>query len=144
MQRARSPRSDAPARTVLRWMLAAFMLFAGLSHLVATDAFFGQLPAWLPVRTAVVWVSGAIEIGFALALVLLEARRREVGWALAGFFVAVFPANVYQAVTGSDAFGLDTPLARWGRLAIQPVLIAWALWSTGTPGTAVGSRAPGR
>lgn len=126
----------APVRTVLRWMLAGFMLLAGLSHLVATDAFFGQLPAWLPMRTAVVWISGAIEIGFALALVFLEARRREVGWALAAFFAAVFPANVYQAVTGSDAFGLDTALARWGRLAIQPVLIGWALWSTGTRGTA--------
>ncbi len=120
------------------------MLFAGVSHLVATEAFFGQLPAWLPMRSSIVWLSGVVEIAFALALVLLEARRREVGWALAAFFVAVFPANVYQALAGSDAFGLDTPLQRWSRLAFQPVLIAWALWSTGTPRTTVEGRAPDR
>ncbi len=120
------------------------MLFAGVSHLVAADAFFGQLPAWLPMRMLIVWISGIIEIGFALALVFLEVRRREVGWALAVFFIAVFPANVYQAVAGSDAFGLDTPLRRWGRLAFQPVLIVWALWSTGTWRTTVESGAPDR
>ena len=137
MQRTQRRRPDALARTVLRWVLAAFLLFAGISHLVATDAFLGQLPAWLPFRTPIVWVSGAIEIGFALALVLLEGRRREVGWTLAFFLVAVFPANVYQAVARTDAFGLDTPLERWGRLAVQPVLIVWALWSTGPHHTTV-------
>ncbi len=144
MQQGRPRRSESVARTVLRWTLAAAMLFAGVSHLVATEAFFGQLPAWLPMRSSIVWLSGVVEIAFALALVLLEARRREVGWALAAFFVAVFPANVYQALAGSDAFGLDTPLQRWSRLAFQPVLIAWALWSTGTSRTTVEDRAPDR
>lgn len=120
-------------RGVLRWGLAAFMGFAGIGHLVATGSFLGQVPAWLPFRTAIVLVSGVIEIGFALALVfpLRPERRRRVGWALAGFFVLVFPGNLYQAIAGTDAFGLDTPAARWGRLAAQPLLFVWALWSTG-------------
>jgi uncharacterized membrane protein len=133
-------RFRARVRSVLRWALAAFMLFAGVSHLVATDAFFGQLPAWVPFRTPIIWISGAIEIALALALVLLEVRRREVGWALAAFFVAVVPANVYQALAGTDAFGLNSPMQRWARLALQPVLIVWALWSTGP----VESRSRGR
>lgn len=132
------------ARAAVRCALAALMLFAGISHLVATDAFLGQLPAWLPLRVPIVVISGVVEIAFALALVLAEAHRRQVGWGLAIFFVAVFPGNVYQAVAGSDAFGLDTPLERWGRLAFQPALIVWALWSTSTPRTTVGSQAPGR
>lgn len=118
-------------RAVLRWVLAAFMLVAGVGHLVATDSFLGQVPTWLPQRTPIVWVSGVVEIGFALALVLLPTRRREVGWALAAFFVLIFPGNLYQAIAGTSAFGLDTPAARWARLAFQPVLIVWALWATG-------------
>lgn len=116
---------------MLRWLLAAFMLTAGIGHLVATDSFLGQVPTWLPQRAAIVWVSGAVEIGFSLALVLLPHRKREVGWVLAAFFVLVFPGNLYQAIAGTTAFGLDTPAARWGRLAFQPVLISWALWATG-------------
>jgi uncharacterized membrane protein len=127
MERTR-PRDDL-TRAVLRWLLAGFMLFAGVSHLVAAEAFLGQVPAWLPLRTAIVWVSGVIEIGFGLALLLLPDRRRQVGRALAVFFVLVFPGNLYQAIAGTNAFGLDTPIERWGRLAIQPLLIVWALWS---------------
>ncbi len=127
--------SGDPARALLRWALAALMLVAGVAHLVATEAFLGQLPSWLPVRTSIVVISGAVEIAFALALLLAAAHRRAVGWALAVFFVAVFPANVYQAVAGTDAFGLDTPAERWVRLVFQPLLIAWALWSTSSSGT---------
>jgi uncharacterized membrane protein len=108
------------------------MLAAGVGHLVASDSFLGQVPSWLPVRTPIVLVSGVIEIAFALALAVTsgEARRR-VGWALAVFFVLVFPGNLYQAIAGTSAFGLDTPTERWVRLVFQPVLIVWALWCTG-------------
>ena len=128
------PGSDA-LRSPLRWLLAAFMLFAGGAHLVSSDSFMGQLPGWLPARTPIVLASGVIEIGFGLALVLTTgARRRRVGLALAVFFVLVFPGNLYQAIAGTDAFGLDTPAKRWGRLVVQPLLIVWALWSTGPAG----------
>jgi hypothetical protein len=37
-------------------------------------------------------------------------------------------------VEGIDAFGLDTDQARFTRLFFQPVLVVWALWSTGAIG----------
>ena len=49
---------------------------------------------------------------------------------LAAFFVAVFPGNLAQAAGKRSAFGLDSDGARIGRLFFQPVLVAWALWST--------------
>lgn len=117
---------------MLRWVLAGGMVFAGVVHFVSTEAFFGQLPPWVPARSTVIWVSGAVEIVLGLALAFAPPDRRPaVGWALAALFVLVFPANVYQAVAGTDAFGLDSDLARWGRLLAQPVLIVWALWASG-------------
>ena len=44
----------------------------------------------------------------------------------------VFPGNVSQFVTGTDAFGLDTDGARAVRLLFQPLLVAWAIWSCGS------------
>ncbi len=45
--------------------------------------------------------------------------------------MAVFPGNVAQYVEGVDAFGLDSDGARLTRLFFQPLLVLWALWSTG-------------
>ena len=55
---------------------------------------------------------------------------QPVGVLLALFYVAIFPGNISQYVNGISAFGLDTDQARFIRLFFQPVLIAWALWST--------------
>jgi uncharacterized membrane protein len=123
---------EALARNVARWTLAALMVFTGTVHLTRTSSFFGQLPPWTPARSVVIWISGVIEIALGLALALSPARwRATVGRALALLFVLVFPANVYQAVAGTDAFGLDSPASRWIRLLFQPVLILWALWASG-------------
>jgi len=113
-------------------VLAGFMVFAGISHLVSSEAFLGQVPTWLPFRTPIVWASGVVEIGLGLALALTRGEwRRRAGWALALFLLLVFPGNLYQAIAGTDAFGLDTPSERLGRLVLQPILILWALWSSG-------------
>lgn len=125
--------ADRLRRTVGRWLLGAALLYAGIAHLTfARDEFQAQVPDWLPVDAdLVVLVSGVIEIGLGAALLLWRDRRVEVGLATAAFFIAVFPGNVTQYVEGRDAFGLDSDRARLIRLFFQPLLVAWALWSTG-------------
>ena len=117
-------------RTLVRLGLAAFMVGAGIGHFVATDSFYAQTPDFLPWRREIIWVSGVAEIGLGLAMALWHRRRREVGIALAAFYVLIFPGNLYQAFAGVPAFGLETDAARWARLLMQPVLIGLALWST--------------
>jgi uncharacterized membrane protein len=130
---------------VVRLLLAATMVVAGVGHFVAHEEFLGQTPAWLPARSLIVWVTGVMEIALGIALLVVHRHRRWVGWAVALFLVAVFPGNVYQAVAGTDAFGLDTPAARLLRLTLQPLLVVAALWCTGAwpRGGATGS-APSR
>ena len=89
------------------------------------------MPSWIPVdQDLVVLVSGLVEVTLGAAL-LSGKRRHLVGWVVAAFFVAIFPGNVAQWLEGKDGFGLDTDAKRFGRLFFQPVLVAWALWSTG-------------
>ena len=123
-------------RTFARWLLAASMVFAGLSHLFwARREFRAQVPEVvtdvLPIDSdGVVVASGAVEIMLGAALVALPKERRRVGVILAAFFVAVFPGNIAQAVGRRDGFGLDSDVKRIVRLFFQPVLVAWALLST--------------
>ncbi|MBA8816164.1 putative membrane protein [Microbacterium halimionae] len=120
-------------RTIARWLLGVGLVFAGVGHLTfARDSFVAQVPHWLPLPTDfVVLASGVVEIALGLSLILLARYRVWIGWIVAAFFVAVFPGNIAQFVSGTDAFGLDTDLARGIRLLFQPVLVIWALWSTG-------------
>ncbi|HPJ20689.1 MAG TPA: hypothetical protein PK635_16440 [Actinomycetota bacterium] len=117
-------------RDIGRWLLAGFLAVAGIGHFAAADTFRAQVPPWMPYPEAVIAVSGVIELGFAAALVLARERRALVGWLLAGFFIVIFPGNISQFVTGTDAFGLDSDFARGVRLLFQPVLVVWALWCT--------------
>jgi uncharacterized membrane protein len=76
-------------------------------------------------------LSGTAEVLMGLSLIFLKKQRIIVGYVVAVFFVLVFPGNIAQFVNGIDAFGLNTDLSRGLRLLFQPVLIGWALWSTG-------------
>jgi uncharacterized membrane protein len=117
-------------KAVTRVLIGVFMVVAGISHFTQHGEFLQQTPTWLPARSLIVWATGVMEIGVGVALLVLSKQRRHVGQALAIFLVAVFPGNIYQALAGTDAFGLDTDAARWGRLLLQPVLIALVLWCT--------------
>lgn len=119
-------------RAIARWTFAAALVVAGIAHFVAVDAFLVLVPSWVPWPEVIVLVTGVMEVAFGAALVAAPPGegRRSVGWALAVFLVVVFVGNISQAVSGADVFGLDTDVERWGRLAFQPLLIAWALWST--------------
>jgi len=124
-------------RVVARVLLGVALLVAGTGHLtVARQEFVAQVPLWLaqwlPLSADLVVVaSGIVEIVLGLSLIVLHRYREWVGWVVAAFFVAIFPGNISQLATGTDAFGLDSDAARVIRLFFQPVLVIWALWSTG-------------
>ena len=119
------------ARVAARLLLAAALLVAGTAHFLDTEEFYAQVPEWFPLdETFVVLASGVVELVLGAAL-LIGRRQTVVGWVVAGLFVVVFPGNISQYVTGTDAFGLDTDTERLARLFFQPVLVVWALWCTG-------------
>ncbi len=120
-------------QTIFRIVLGASLLFAGIAHLTfGRVEFLAQVPRWVPLDAdLVVVLSGIAEIILGAALIGLGRYRVIVGWIVAAFFVAVFPGNIAQYVDRIDGFGLVTDEARFIRLFFQPLLIAWALWSTG-------------
>ncbi len=110
------------------------MVFAGVSHLFwGRKEFQAQVPditGQVMDKDAVVVASGVVEVMLGASLVVLPKSRSTLGVILAAFFVAVFPGNIEQWVKKRDGFGLDTDRKRLVRLLFQPVLVAWAYWST--------------
>ena len=113
-------------------ILGIALTYAGSTHLTSSrQEFQAQVPTWLPLDADfVVIASGIVEIILGLALLILWRYRSQVGLIVAIFFILIFPGNINQYVNGIDAFGLDTDQARLTRLFFQPLLVAWALWST--------------
>lgn len=119
---------------VFRIILAIFMIYAGFSHLSFNRIEFqSQVPDWVPVsKDLVVILSGIVEMILGLSLLFWKKQRAKIGLLLVLFFILIFPGNIAQYLDGRDAFGvLDSDRARLIRLFFQPVLIAWALWSSG-------------
>jgi uncharacterized membrane protein len=125
--------SQTTFQNIFRFLLGAFLLGAGISHLTFLRVEFqAQVPEWVPVsKDLTVILSGVVEVLLGLSLIFLKKQRIKVGYVVAIFFVLIFPGNISQFVNGVDAFGLTTDLSRGIRLLFQPVLIFWALWSTG-------------
>ena len=123
---------SARVRSAARLVLGSALIIAGLGHLTfARIDFQAQVPDWVGIdKNAVVIVSGLVEIALGSALIVVRRRRSLLGLAAGLFFIAVFPGNISQFIDGHDAFGLNTNSDRRNRLFFQPVLVAWAWWST--------------
>ena len=115
-------------------MVLGFALaYAGIGHLTSNrQEFQAQVPTVLKdYADFVVLASGVVEIALGVGLIALWRYRVPLGWLVAAFFVAIFWGNISQYVNGVDAFGLNSDRARLIRLFFQPLLVMWALGSTG-------------
>jgi uncharacterized membrane protein len=114
--------------TILRVVLAVFMVAAGIKHFTDAHTFVVMVPSWLPQPLWLVWISGVAELAGGVGI-LVPAVRRAAGFGLIALYVAVFPANVNMALHDIPFGGEHMPSwALWTRLPLQAVLIAWAWW----------------
>ncbi len=106
--------------------LAGLLGAAGVTHFARPKPFDAIVPSSLPGKPRTwTYVSGVVEV--ALAAAVAAPRTRRLGGLLAaGFFAAVFPANVKMAYD----YRTKSPRAKaiaFGRLPLQVPLILWAL-----------------
>jgi uncharacterized membrane protein len=120
-------------RNVSQVLLGVALAYAGVGHLTSNrQEFQAQVPTlFKDYADFVVLASGVVEIALGVGLIALWKYRVQLGWLVAAFFVAIFWGNISQYVNGVDAFGLNSDRARLIRLFFQPLLVMWALGSTG-------------
>jgi uncharacterized membrane protein len=116
-------------RIVTRWFLVAIYAAAGVAHVRTPDFFMPIMPGWVPVPQAVILWTGIAEFAGAAALAqpVSMPLRRLAGWSLAAYALCVWPANInHMLIDGGANHVYHIP-----RMALQPVLIWAALWTSG-------------
>jgi uncharacterized membrane protein len=118
------------AKTPLRWVMSIVMVTVGVVHFAYPAPFIVIVPAWLPNPALLVAISGVCEILGGVGLQIRPARHLAA-WGLVALYIAVFPANLNQAMNHIEMPGSHIPAALlWARLPLQIVFIAWAYWYT--------------
>lgn len=126
-------------KEILRVILSASLIAVAITHFTHTDQHIRIVPPFLPHPAALVQISGVIEILLAIAL-LIPVLSVPAAWGMIALFIAVFPANIYQAMYSIPIDGIpNSPWLYWARLPFQAVLIAWAYWYTRRPEEQMGT-----
>ncbi len=104
------------------------MFLPGVMHFTRPGPFVQMIPPFLPWPEALVHASGAAEIALAIGL-LIPRTRTIAGWFGVLLFLALWPANLYTAVSGNyPAAFSQSPAYHWIRVPFQLLYIGWAAW----------------
>ena len=117
-------------KTISIIIMSLFYIMAGTNHFINPDWYVRIVPPILPFKTVIVYISGILEIILG-TLLIFPKTRFIASWGLILLLVAVYPANIYVALTNGEAMD-TTPLIAWGRLPFQFVFIGLAYWHSKT------------
>ncbi|WP_298733888.1 hypothetical protein [uncultured Chitinophaga sp.] len=110
------------------------MLFlTATGHVLFTKGMAMMVPPFIPFKTAIVYITGVMEVLMGLAL-LVPALRRHTGYAVIVFFILLLPANIYGAVVQLNmqqgSYDGPGPEYLWFRVPLQVLFIGWVwYWS---------------
>ena len=107
-------------------IMSLFYIMAGTNHFINPVWYVRIVPPFFPFKTAIVYISGILEIILG-SLLIFPKTRFIAGWGLIILLLAVYPANIYVALTNGEAMD-TTPMIAWGRLPFQFVFIGLAYW----------------
>jgi len=121
------------AKKILLWVMVAFYVFAGVNHFLRPAFYVNIMPPYLPWHLELVYLSGIAEIVLGIGLAFPRTRSLAA-WGVIALLIAVFPANLHQAINDVPMAGSTESIGviRWIRLPFQVVFILWAWWYTGT------------
>ena len=104
--------------------LSVFFIYFGIDHFINPDFYLSIMPPSFPLHEEAVYISGFFEIVGGIG-VLIPRFRKIAGWGLVALLIAVYPANIYMAIT-PEAFP-DIPVEMlYFRLALQFLFFYWA------------------
>ena len=113
---------------VLLIALSFLFINIGIDHFVNPDFYRNIMPAYLPMHTEAIYISGFFEILGGVAI-LFPKLRSMAGWGLVLLLIVVFPVNIHMAVN-PNLFP-DIPLSfLYIRLVLQFIIIYWTYFAT--------------
>jgi uncharacterized membrane protein len=116
-----------------RIAMSAMLLLTAAGHFVFTKGMTLMIPDFIPFKTAMVYLTGIIEILAAIGL-LIPGLRVLTAWLLILFFVLLLPSNIKAAIKHIDyqkgTFDGSGLNYLWFRAPLQILFIAWIYFSS--------------
>jgi len=108
--------------------MSVMLMFTAIGHFAYTKGMEMMLPAFVPFKTFMVYITGIIEVVAAIGL-LIPSLQLSISYVLIVFFILVLPCNIYAAVKKVD-YQKGTYTGRgtsylWLRVPMQILFIAW-------------------
>ena len=104
--------------------ISVFFIYFGIDHFINPEFYLSIMPPIFPLHLEAVYLSGLFEILGGVG-VLIARTRSIAGWGLLALLIAVYPANIYMALT-PQAFPDISLFALYFRLALQFLFFYWA------------------
>lgn len=107
--------------------------FTAIGHFMFTKGMTMMVPPFVPLKTAIIYLTGFLEILLGLCL-LIPKLSVYAGWVLIAFFILLLPANIYAAAKHVDyqkaTFDGNGLTYLWFRIPLQFFFIVWTYFST--------------
>lgn len=112
--------------TVVRFLFAIFMVYAGVQHFVKPDFYIPFVPSFLPFTKAIIYASGLVEVLLGLMLIIPKyVKMGALGIML--LMLLFLPIHIWDIFSDTPAIGSSQ--AALIRLPIQFLFmaIAWKI-----------------
>ena len=114
-----------------RIAMSVMLVFTAIGHFIFTEGMAKMMPDFIPYKTALVYITGILEISAAVGL-MIPKFQKVTSWLLILFFIMILPANIHAALnnidlrTGGNAGpGVDY---LWFRIPLQVLFIVWVYY----------------
>lgn len=116
-----------------RIAMCSMLLFTAVGHFAFAEGMAMMIPAFIPFKTELVYLTGLLEILLGVGL-LFQRTRKYAAWLLIVFFILVLPANIKAALEHVDyqtgSFDGPGPDYLWFRIPLQIFFIVWTYLSS--------------
>lgn len=113
-------------RNISKYSLCLILYIAGILHLHIPDLFIPALPAILPYKFELIYITGIFELILGTGLIVQKYQDLSAK-TLALYFLLLLPIHVFVSLYSIEIFGINNSFLLWGRTFFQFVFIFWAL-----------------
>ena len=117
-----------PLKSALRYLMAAFYVYAGINHFLNPPFYLNIMPPYIPMHAEMVALTGVIEIVLGV-MVAIPRTASLAGWGIIAMLIAFLPVHVHMLVNNHLYPEAPTSVL-WLRFPIQALFILWAYWYT--------------
>lgn len=110
----------------LRYLLAAFMIYAGIGHFLNPNFYTNFVPSFLPSKDIFILLSGVAEVLFGVILLLKPSFAKFGALGVFLLMIVFLPIHINDVIVENPAIGSHK--AALIRLPFQFLFIVWAFF----------------